>query len=443
MKFTCLLLFALIIVSLLAGEETFVFDITRFYCSHGISEVEIPFEIPHDALSYQDEHDTLVAPFRVIISFENLDTDEVLFDTLDRRSIIPSMKEAKERDLVALEEFRMYFKAGHYRMSMNVIDVNTGKRMTKSEIFSIDSLPKELTISDIKFATSIESDSTEGRFSKNGLRIIPNPSGIFGYQRTTMYYYFEVYNLYANDKPYEIYFSIFDEQGKILNKLSPKEKHKGEKGTIGIDIGALNVIAFKPGEYVLKIEVKDGDVSSYSEKRFTIIKKKPVTAVVISFFTEEEKKFYNKIAYIASSSELKEFTALSDTGKVAFLRRFWGRRDPNPATVENEALVEFMSRVLYVEDRFSTPFKKGFDTDRGRIYIKYGSPDSEDRYHFETDYKPYEIWEYFSYGGYKFIFSDWGGDGEFLLVYSSTPKEPSFPNWRKLVPADVGIMHGN
>jgi len=122
------------------------------------------------------------------------------------------------------------------------------------------------------------------------------------------------------------------------------------------------------------------------------------------------------------------------------LKRFWIKRDTNPATPENEGLIEFINRLKYVEDKFSTVFKQGYYTDRGRIYIKYGQPDIVETYQFEIGYKPYEIWEYYSYGGYRFVFSDLGGDGEFWLVYSSTPRESSLPNWKKYVPYDTGGM---
>ena len=124
------------------------------------------------------------------------------------------------------------------------------------------------------------------------------------------------------------------------------------------------------------------------------------------------------------------------------MKRFWLKRDTNPATPKNEGLEEFIKRIKYANEHFSTPFKKGYYTDRGRIYIRYGQPDSRTRRQFEIEYKPYEVWEYFSYGGYCFIFADLSGDGEYQLIYSSTPKEPTLPNWQKYVPEDVPKMHG-
>jgi GWxTD domain-containing protein len=201
-------------------------------------------------------------------------------------------------------------------------------------------------------------------------------------------------------------------------------------------------VAFKPGQYSLHIGVRDGEATAERIKHFSVYKASQIADEEVSYFTEEEMQYYARIEYIASSSELSEYHSYADTGKVEFLKRFWAKRDSDPQTPENEGLGEFINRIKYVEDKFSTPFKTGYKTDRGRIYVKYGPPDVEERHQFESDYKPYEIWDYYSYGGYKFIFSDMGGDGEFYLIYSSTPREPSLSNWKKHVPDDVGVMHG-
>jgi GWxTD domain-containing protein len=429
------------IVSATAAEQ-FAFDISRFFWTAEISEVEVPFAIPYTMLSYTTENDTTFAPFQVITVFENLDSEEALHDTLDLVSIVPSLEEAKERNLVALDEFRAFFKPGHYRMTMNVIDKNTGKKTVESEMFSVDAMPAELILSDIKLATSIESDTAEGQFTRSGLRIIPNPSNMYGISRPTLYYYFEVYNLKPDDQQYKILYTILDADSNLINSFDPKQKAKGGKGAVGIDVGAFNLVAFLPGEYSLLIEVQDGEATASRIKHFRVYKASPLVEEKETYFTDEEMEYYDRIEYIASNAEFSEYKSYADTGKVEFLKRFWAKRDGDPVTPENEGLREFINRIEYVEDKFSTPFKSGYHTDRGRIYIKYGDPDVQERHQFESDYKPYEIWEYYSYGGYKFIFSDMGGDGEFSLIYSSTARESSLPNWEKHVPEDVGVMHG-
>jgi len=441
--FVKILFFQLFIFLTLSGEATFTFDISRFYWSSQITEVEVNYAIPYDLLSYSNEEGKLTAPFKVDVKFENLDTGETLSDTLKRVSVIPSYKEAKERNLIALEQFKVFFKPSRYKLTINVVDINTGTKITKNEIFNIDSLPDVLTVSDIELATLIEEDTTEEQFTKNGLKVIPNPSRIFGQIRDKLYFYFEVYNLKKDTIPYEINYIILDNEGNEINRIGPKKKSKTVNTTVGIDVGALNLIAFKTGFYTLNIEVIDGGDYATQHRDFQV-QREVVTTVKeeIPLFTEEEMKYYAQIEYIASNKEISEYKALNDTGKVGWLKRFWKKRDTNPFTPENEGLAEFIKRMKYVEDKYSTPFKQGYFTDRGRMYITYGEPDVIETRQFELEYKPYQIWEYYSFGGYRFIFSDLGGDGEYILIFSSTSREPTLPNWKKYVPADVPVMHG-
>lgn len=433
-------LFLLFIATALLGEVTFAFDITRFFWNDQVTEVEVHYSIPYNLLSYKNVEGQLEAPFKVDICFENLSTSEFLYDTLERVSVIPSYEEAEKRNLLMLEQFKTYFKPGRYRMTMNMVDINTGKRVTKSEIFNVDSLKGGIELSDIELATLIEGDTTDGQFTKNGLKVIPNPSGIYGTGREMLYFYIEAYNLKDDAVPYEVVYSIINDEGDLVNKIGPKKTDKIGFTNVVIDVGALNLVALKSGFYSLKVEIKDGEDLSSVKRGFQVRREIVGEPEKPSSFTEEEKEHYSKIEYIASDEELSEYKTLSDLGKSEFLKRFWLRRDPNLKTPQNEGLTEFINRLKYVEDKFSTPFKKGYNSDRGRIYIKYGSPDVIETYQFEINYKPYEIWEYYSFGGYQFIFSDRGGDGEYMLIFSSTTKEPSLPNWRKYVPGSLQFM---
>lgn len=439
-KVLSIISFSLLFFSLLMGESAFVFDITRYSWNKQVSEVEINYAVPYNLLSYKKEEGELRAPFKIDVKFENLNTEDILLDTLRRVSVIPSYEEARERNLLALGQFKVYFNPGRYRITLDLIDINTGKKITESEIFSIDSLKNNLSLSDIELASLIEEDTTDGQFTKNGVKVVPNPSGIFGEGRNMLYFYIEVYNLKDVVSPYSINYNLLDENGSLVTTIGPKEKEKRDK--TDIDIGALNLIAFKPGFYSLKIEVKDGEEVASSIRDFQIHRIIESEKEEPPLFTDEEKKYYARIEYIASAKELSYYNKLSDTGKVGFLKRFWLARDINPATPENEGLDEFINRINYVNEKYSTAFKEGYYTDRGRIHIRYGVPEEIEPHQFDIGYKPFEIWEYYSYGGYRFVFSDLDGDGEYKLVVSSTPKEPTMANWQKYVPVGPGVMHG-
>jgi GWxTD domain-containing protein len=92
------------------------------------------------------------------------------------------------------------------------------------------------------------------------------------------------------------------------------------------------------------------------------------------------------IQWVASPDETKAYAATPDERKEVYVRAFWQRRDPAPATPGNERLVEHYRRVLYAMRQFGE-YQQPWDR-RGDIYIRYGEPthkSSRGNVRFETD----------------------------------------------------------
>ena len=114
-----------------------------------------------------------------------------------------------------------------------------------------------------------------------------------------------------------------------------------------------------------------------------------------------------EVPYIITDEERKAFLSLSnDEEREAFIENFWQRRNPNPDSPENEFKEEHYRRIQYANDHFAAG-KPGWKTDRGRIYIMWGQPDSIDSHPSggmyerpmdegggETATFPFEVWHY-------------------------------------------------
>src|SRR3972149_2405281 len=76
-----------------------------------------------------------------------------------------------------------------------------------------------------------------------------------------------------------------------------------------------------------------------------------------------------EVVYIITQSERDEFLSLeSEAERASFIERFWTRRDPDPATQENEFRTAHAARIRYANERFHDG-KPGWRTARGRTYI--------------------------------------------------------------------------
>lgn len=64
----------------------------------------------------------------------------------------------------------------------------------------------------------------------------------------------------------------------------------------------------------------------------------------------------------------------TDEAAQQFIDLFWARRDPTPATPQNEWREAFEQRVAYADEHFAQGRTRGALTDRGRVLILIGAP---------------------------------------------------------------------
>ena len=127
---------------------------------------------------------------------------------------------------------------------------------------------------------------------------------------------------------------------------------------------------------------------------------------------EKMGKYYKKwldedVRWIITGDEESAFKKLAtDAERDQFIEGFWQRRDPTPDTEENEYKEEHYRRITYATEHFAAGVP-GWRTDRGRMYVMYGKPDSIDAHPAGGPYQrtadegggqtqtfPFEIWRY-------------------------------------------------
>lgn len=153
-----------------------------------------------------------------------------------------------------------------------------------------------------------------------------------------------------------------------------------------------------------------------------------------------KKWLNNDVPYLITDEEKKAFKALAtDEERENFIEQFWRRRDPNPDTEENEFREQYYERIAYANEHFSSGIP-GWKTDRGRIYIAWGKPDSIESHPTGGPYNrpsyegggdtttyPFEIWFYRHLenvgDGLEIEFVDPTGTGEYRLARDANEKD--------------------
>ena len=128
----------------------------------------------------------------------------------------------------------------------------------------------------------------------------------------------------------------------------------------------------------------------------------------------EPEKAINYIEIIESKEAVSNILSENRSDEEN-LYNYWQLQDPTPETKYNELMNEFYSRVDYCEINFKTlSGNGGAKSDRGRTYIRFGSPDSIERDTDNND-KVVETWVYGRIKK-KFVFVDLDGTGKFSLA---------------------------
>ena len=83
--------------------------------------------------------------------------------------------------------------------------------------------------------------------------------------------------------------------------------------------------------------------------------------------------------YLLTREESLAYRKLKTTEeRRLFIQTFWAKRDPDPATPENEYRSLFHRRVAEADRSFTESTTPGWKTDRGKVYILLGPPDETD-----------------------------------------------------------------
>jgi GWxTD domain-containing protein len=170
-------------------------------------------------------------------------------------------------------------------------------------------------------------------------------------------------------------------------------------------------------------------------------KKKPSEKQVLKELATPYKKWLNEdVTFIITDTERRAFLALqTNEEREQFIEEFWQRRNPDPDSVDNPVKEEHYRRIAYANEHFASGIA-GWRTDRGRIYIMYGKPDTLESHTQGENYErpldqgggetktyAFEDWTYHYIEGIgenvELEFVDPSGTGEFRLTTDPSEKD--------------------
>lgn len=430
-KFALMFLLLMTLSATVFAKENFYFDYSRFYTSYNMTHVEFYYDIPLLSLKYRKIGDNSIeAEYEIYIKVTN-DSSKKFYDSKwTKKNVIKLTKNfnMSRKNLIDKEDFQLL--PGNYTVYTYVYDRVGKKKFEKTVNLKINNQKQKLSLSDLELTEMIKEDTTKSLFYRNGLFILPNASKTYAKWKYILETYIEVYNVKSDSGECRIKYFITDEKGDTV--LSNNWKTVEKLANDVIDMNIFNLLALKDGNYKINAVCVMGGDTSETAKDFRIKTYTEKLPQLLFKNSEEEKEYYH-LEYILTGKNLLFFNKLSEEGKKNYAKYYWVKMDPNKDTPYSEALGEFVNNLHYVDRMFKQGNRKGRDTDRGRIYLKYGKPDQIIRKGITQQYRSAEIWKYYNKGGITFIFSDITNTGKYELIYSSTPLERTDPNWRRYI----------
>ncbi len=350
---------------------------------------------------------------------------------------------------------RVSLPNGNYQMELIIRDKNnadTKPYVVRQEVI-ISYYSNVISISDIELVSSYKPESKESILNKNGYEIVPFVDNFYGQENNTLSFYAEYYYtssvLGSNDflLSYQI---VSYESKKIVEANSSFSRQKPKE--IGILLTEFDITDLPSGNYNLNITIRDKDNNQLATKECFFQRSKPLTIVadgndmnymkldVSNTFASQISNRdtlaeYIKCLWPISSPKENTFALnqleIADTKMMQqYFYDFWQRRN-----VQNPQLawMNYKTEVDKVNQTFTSGKKKGYMTERGRVYLKYGPPNQISKAYNEPSTYPYEIWQYYTLenqSNRKFVFycPEIGGN-DFTLLHSDARGEVFEAQW--------------
>ncbi|UCF63452.1 MAG: GWxTD domain-containing protein [bacterium] len=420
-----------------SGALDFFMDICQYQGVNGKTRCEIIYSIDiAPFLSLSDKAVTLNLNLTVS------DSNKVILDSIPVQHDInlsdPLLMDKTHRyvDMIMLE-----LPAGRVTFDVNVFNEKLKLEGNIKEQLYIKNLGSGFSISDPYFVSGIDKASDHNKFEKYGLLLIPNPARVFQVDSTSckFFVYHEINNMYYDpDSPtaFSCHYQVFDLAGNEYLHKPEIRKIKETKSSSRIEVVTLNEA--KSGIYRLVITVVDleTDQRQSVSHYFWLTGGDIDEGHLLALSESELDQYFHQIKYLLTDKDKEIINELNFQAKQEFLLKFWKSKDPDPSTLENEFMIEYLKKVTYVQNTF----KNGIDSDMGRIYLQYGMPTEIDRQISNPgSIKSVIIWRYALNGITEFVFLDRTGDEQYLLVHSNHPDEFNNPDWiQNLIDNEIG-----
>lgn len=390
----------------------------------------------------------------ILINVKVMENDSTIAGNLNYILVSDSYTDtirATKKDFADIQYLKV--KNGNYFVRFSFADLHGGDTLQFEDLLNINYPQNEVCMSELFLLQDVQQPQKNDFFVKYNYAITPLFHGYAPQSVFLLSCISEIYNtekVFGKGKTFGIKSYIETLDGRMVVFKDSYMEKRMETSEVAIFLNQIPISALPSGNYYLVVSIFNEDTTYYSQKVF-FQRSNPHIKLNIEEYTQTgiENTFVANIndtaalvEYVRSlypiATSLEQEFFVTKMNKVPFdqLQRFfyhfWLTRSPeNPA----QAWEEYNAKVKYVQETYGNHIIKGYRTDRGRVFLRYGAPNSIWESPFDSHSYPYEIWHYYhleDQSNVKFIFYNVDlVSNDFELLHSDKFGEVYDAFWQK------------
>ncbi len=324
-----------------------------------------------------------------------------------------------------IDQQRLNLTAGTYDVELSIKDKNSDAPATSLKDKIKVGFPTDtISVSDIELIETYTKTNEVNKFTKSGYDVLPFINAFYPKEISKIKFYAEIYrsNISPADGYLVRYYLSNKESNKVVENYMASIKQNPKP--INVLMGEFDISNLPSGNYFVNIEIRNrkNDLIAFNQAFFqrSNERSKPMVTADISaidisntFVTSyiNNDTLIDFIACLYPISTVLETDIAENQMKANDVRSmqqyiyyFWSKRNPEDP---EKAWLAYKEEVTKVNNSYTTRNAKGYDTDRGRVYLQYGPPNIITEVKDSPGQYPYEIWQYYklkTQSNRKFVF---------------------------------------
>ncbi len=449
MKFILIIvsLFFIISCSFAQSKKSLkVYTDYNFYYDPSLGEyIELKFQFDANSLVLIKENSW----FRSKVDVEI----QLLKDSTQIVRKLYAVESPKYQDSIFMDFFdvkRYPLKPGSYQLLISFSDpYSKQKSISSKQAIVVPDLHSKISISDIQVCENIRETSEVSILSKSGYALFPRLINYFPADCQFLPTYLELYNPSKDSVSLRLKTSFF-KQGDT-NEIAEMTRFSDVVIQDVTPIIQKNIISnLSTGSYRMVYSLIQGSTILCTSVYFFDRMNEPLEYIATdnivldpifqkSIPNDSLPYYLASIIPVANPMEIPIINKLvkeNDLDKMRkYMQSFWvitsGRLNAS------NSWLNYKEQVKMVEKTYSTAIFKGYESDRGRVYLKYGQPSAIAARETSPSEYPYEIWQYDKikqFSNKRFVFYNPDlVNNHYQLLHSDMQGELKNYRWQQLL----------